>query len=93
MPDSPDDMTARKRRLVFRANHRGTREADLMLGGFVERCAPALDDAEVVWLEQLLEVSDVDIMSWITRSKPCPATYDTELMHAMQKLDYIPIIS
>ena len=30
-----DDLSPRHRRLLFRAMHRGTKECDLMVGGFV----------------------------------------------------------
>ncbi len=90
MPDIPD-IAARKRRLLFRASHRGTREADKMIGGFVEQRLDLLAVEDVLWFEQLLEETDVDIMSWMTRSQPCPAVYDTALMGDMQKLDFISI--
>ncbi len=90
MPDMTD-LAARKRRLLFRASHRGTREADKMIGGFVALRLESLANADVLWFEQLLEETDVDIMSWMTRSQPCPADYDTALMADMQKLDFISI--
>ncbi|GAB4137709.1 MAG: succinate dehydrogenase assembly factor 2 [Sphingomonadales bacterium] len=80
----------RLNRLRFRAWHRGTKEADLMLGGFIDRAGQGLDEAAIAWLEQLLEQSDIDIMAWITGAKPVPAAFDTPLMARMQKLDYIP---
>lgn len=80
----------RLNRLRFRAWHRGTKEADLMLGGFVDCAGAVLDADEIAWLEQLLEESDIDIMAWITGAKPVPAAFDTPLMARMQRLDYIP---
>jgi antitoxin CptB len=93
MPDATDDLSARKRRLCFRATHRGTKEADMMIGGFVSRTLDSLSLDDVIWFEQLLEETDVDIMSWVTRTQPSPAHYDVPLMVAMQKLDYISILS
>jgi antitoxin CptB len=88
-----DDLAARKRRLAFRASHRGTKEADMMIGGFVERNLERLTPDDILWFEQLLEETDVDIMSWVTRSKATPDMYKTPMMLDMQKLDYINILS
>jgi antitoxin CptB len=88
-----DDLAARKRRLAFRASHRGTKEADMMIGGFVEQHLECLTQDDISWFEQLLEETDVDIMSWMTRSKATPDPYNTPMMHKMQKLDFINILS
>jgi antitoxin CptB len=82
-------IAARKRRLHFRASHRGTKEADMMIGGFVEARIHDFTTDDIIWLEKLLEEQDVDIMAWITTSKPTPDFYNTGLMQAMQKLDYL----
>jgi antitoxin CptB len=84
-----EHCAARKRRLQFRASHRGTKEADMMIGGFVDSQIAHFSEDDIAWLEKLLEEQDVDIMAWITKSKPTPAFYDTALMLAMQKLDYL----
>jgi antitoxin CptB len=84
------DTETRKRRLHYRAWHRGTKEADLLIGGFVDSRLGSLAPAEIDWLEGLLEENDVDIMAWMMGTKPTPPTYDTPLMAAMQKLDFVP---
>ncbi len=61
----------------------------MMIGGFVDAHLADFSVADIVWLEKLLEEQDVDIMAWITATKPTPVFYDTALMHAMQKLDYL----
>ena len=58
------DRDARLKRLRFRAWHRGTREADLLIGGFFDRHHAGWDEAEIDWFEALLEEQDVDIMAW-----------------------------
>ena len=58
------DRDARLKRLRFRAWHRGTREADLLIGGFFDRCTARWGEAEMAWFEALLEEQDVDIMAW-----------------------------
>lgn len=56
------DLSDRLRRLKFRAWHRGTREADYMIGGFYDRYHGEWAEAEIAWFEALLDEEDVDIM-------------------------------
>lgn len=84
---------ARRRRLKFRAWHRGTKEADLMIGGFLDACLNTLDDDGVAWFEALLEENDVEIMAWAMQRKPAPLRYQGELLERMIRLDYLKIDS
>jgi antitoxin CptB len=81
----------RLRRLKFRAWHRGTKEADLMIGGFFDAHCATWTDAEADLFEELIEEEDVDIMAWAIGVLPCPERYEGEMMQAMRKLDYVPI--
>jgi antitoxin CptB len=83
------DRDARLRRLRFRAAHRGTREADMLIGGFAELYSEALGEAELDWFEQLLEEQDVDIMAWAIGTAAVPERYDGPMMRRMQSLDFI----
>jgi antitoxin CptB len=82
---------ARLKRLRFRAWHRGTREADYVIGGYFERFHLAWSEAEVAWFETLLEQEDADILAWAMGKVAVPARFDGEAMKAMQKLDYVEI--
>lgn len=82
---------SRLKRLHFRAWHRGTKEADLLVGGFFDRFGRSWDEEQLVWFETLIEEQDVDIMAWAIGTLPVPAHYEGEMMNAMRKLDYIPI--
>ena len=81
----------RLRRLKFRAWHRGTKEADLMVGGFFDAHAASFTEDQADLFEALLEEEDVDIMAWAIGVAPCPACYEGAMMDAMRKLDYVPI--
>ena len=85
------DASARLKRLRFRAWHRGTKEADLLIGGFFDRHGSSWGDSEILWFEQLLEEQDVDIMAWAIGTAPPPEQYQGGLMNALQTLDYIPV--
>jgi antitoxin CptB len=80
------------KRMGFRAWHRGTREADYMIGGFFDAHAAAWSDEEIAWFEALLAEEDVDIMAWAIGTQSVPARFDGPMMKAMQKLDYIVVV-
>jgi len=81
----------RLRRLKFRAWHRGTREADFMIGGYFDAHHAGWDEAALDWFEALLEEDDVDVMAWAMQASPVPERFAGPLMAAMQKLDYVRI--
>ena len=83
-------MTDRLKRLKFRAWHRGTREADYMIGGFFDRYSPVWGETELAWFELVVEEDDVDIMAWALGTAAPPAHLDRpDLIAAMRRLDYI----
>lgn len=85
-------LAYRIRRLRFRAWHRGTREADYMIGGFFDRYADGWGEAEVAWFEALIDEDDVDVMAWALGTLDVPEEYRGDLMAAMQRLDYVEIV-
>jgi antitoxin CptB len=79
----------RLKRLRFRAWHRGTKEADLLVGGFFDRHSATWDDAGILWFEALIQEQDVDIMAWAIGTEPPPERYQGAMMRDLQALNYI----
>ena len=84
------DLPTRLARARFRAWHRGTREADLMIGGFFDRHHLTWTEADLAWFEALLEEDDVDVMAWAMGVRPAPHQFHGTLLQALEKLDYVP---
>ena len=76
----PTELDPRRRRLVFRAQHRGTKETDILIGGFVARHIGSLTNAEVTALEEILELWDVDLADWLSGRRPIPPEHDHPLL-------------
>ena len=88
MPE-PDDNIRRKR-LLFRSWHRGTREADLILGSFAESHLAGFTSAQLDAYEALLETPDGEIFDWITGRARLPAEHDTEVTRMLLAFRYEP---
>ena len=86
MPSDPD-----LKRLHWRAHHRGTKEADLMIGGFFDAQHASRSAEERVLFEAMLEEQDVDIMAWAHGTANPPERFAGPMIAALQKLDYIRI--
>jgi antitoxin CptB len=82
------DQDIRLKRTRFRAWHRGTREADFMIGGFFDAHHAGWSEDQLQWFERLLEEQDVDIMGWAIGSIPCPTEWDGAMMDTMRRVDF-----
>jgi antitoxin CptB len=78
------DLDVRRRQILFRAWHRGMREMDLIMGRFADAQIDQLSDEELVDFEQLIEVTDRDLLGWITGEIETPSNYDTPLFRRLK---------
>lgn len=72
---SSDGLDPRRKRLLFRCWHRGTREMDLLLGRFADAHIAGLSDPEVEELEQLIELPDHDLYAALSDKQPLAPEY------------------
>jgi antitoxin CptB len=77
-------LDVRRRKLLFRCWHRGTREMDLLLGRYADRHLAGMGEAELADLEALMEAPDPELFHWITGSKPAPANFDLPILQAIR---------
>jgi antitoxin CptB len=87
---SSPDPDIRRKRLFYRAWHRGTREADLLLGSFAEAYLGAFDAAQLDRFEALLECPDADLFDWINARAAPPADYDHDVTRLLLAFRYTP---
>jgi antitoxin CptB len=79
------------RALRYRAWHRGTREADMMIGGFFDAYHASWEPHERALFAAILTETDVDIMAWAIGTEQVPARYQGPMMDAFQRLDFIKV--
>ncbi len=80
----------RRKRLLFRSWHRGTREADLLLGSFAEEHIGELTDAQLARYEALLEQGDGQLLDWITGRAAPPAEHCSDVLQLLMNFRYRP---
>jgi antitoxin CptB len=83
--------TDRRKRLVFRSWHRGTKEADMLLGRFADVHLASLDEAQLARYEALLENPDPDLYAWFTDLRPVPEEFDTDIMALLKQVQNGPL--
>jgi antitoxin CptB len=80
---SSEGLDERRRRLLFRAWHRGIREIDLIMGGFADAHLADLSETEVDDFERLMDVQEHDLLAWVTGGAATPSDYDTGLFRRL----------
>ena len=80
----------RRKRLLFRSWHRGTKESDLLLGSFAERHLPEFTPAQLDRYETLLEIEDADLWDWIAGRTAPPAERDSDVLRLLLAFKYKP---
>lgn len=90
MTRSSDGLDDRRRRLLFRSWHRGTRELDLIMGRFADMWIARLDDREIDEYERLVAVPDPEIYAWVTGTTEVPDLYDTTVLRRLRDFHFSP---
>lgn len=76
---SSGGLDDRRKRLLFRCWHRGTREMDLILGRFADAEIAGLSDDDLLRLEALIELPDPDLYAALTGDMPLAPEYASPL--------------
>ena len=73
----------RRKRIVWRATHRGIKEMDIVVGTFVKGKIASADEADLLELERILEIPDQDLYAWLTGTQPVPDDQQSPLLQEM----------
>jgi len=80
--DTPLDN--RRRRALFRCQHRGMKETDVLLGRYAKAHLATMSDEDLDRFEVFLEENDNDLLAWIMGRDPIPDDADGEFIRAIQ---------
>ncbi len=84
------DLQARRRRIRFRATHRGMKETDILLGRLAREVLDTLDEEDLAAFERLLDAPDADILAWVSGTQPPPAEHDGPLLQRLRTYVFHP---
>ncbi len=90
-PDPADNPSVdnpaenRRRRILFRATHRGTYENDILIGNFVRARLLAFTESDLDALEEVMELPDAMLADWLTGRQPIPPDVDTPMLRAIRQ--------
>jgi antitoxin CptB len=74
----------RRKRLLYRSWHRGTRESDLILGRFAAAYLALFDEAQLDRYEALLDCADAELFDWVAGRAAPPAARDHDVMRLLR---------
>jgi antitoxin CptB len=78
-----DHIETTRKRLLWRATHRGIKEMDILVGGYASRQLAQMSEAELLHFAELLELPDQDLLRWATGLEPVPEALQSPMLEAM----------
>ena len=85
-----DSLAIRRKRLVYRSRHRGTKELDLLVGAFAERHLAAMDAGQLDRFEALLELPEPLLYDWLLGRSAPPPEFDHDVTKLFLQFKYSP---
>jgi antitoxin CptB len=83
MADNTQDLEARRKKLLWRATHRGIKEMDMLLGGYARARVGAMTAAELDQLETIIDIPDHTLLAWATRQEAMPEVQKSPMLLAV----------
>ena len=85
---APNELDHRIRKLIYRANHRGIKEMDIILGRFAKANLSSFDARELDQFEEILQENDRDLLPWFIGEVDYPSEKPREMFERiMSSLD------
>jgi antitoxin CptB len=88
MPDL-DPHEIRRKRLLYLSQHRGMKEADILIGTFAARHLAGMDLAQLERYERLLDEEDADLMDWLMGKYPVPDDIKSDVFDLLQQFKLV----
>ena len=82
-----DPLENKRKRVLFRSQHCGMKENDILLGRFAAQHVGELDEKQLDDFELLMQESDIDVLKWVTGRIPTPEAFDGSLMKLIKKFN------
>lgn len=81
-------LAVRKRRIRWRADHRGMKETDILFGRLADEMLEGLDERGVAEFERLLDAPDLEVVAWATGEAEPPEEYRSALLERLLSFSF-----
>ncbi len=81
----------RRKKLKFRAWHRGIKEMDLILGRYADEHLEQMSSIQMDQFSKLLKQADDEMYKWVSGAKDVPEEFDNEIMKTLKSFRMIPV--
>ena len=80
MSNSSPKLDVERRRLLWRASHRGIKEMDLIVGGYAAAYLPTMESSDLKVFAEILEIPDQLLLSWATNQEAIPDAQKSKML-------------
>jgi antitoxin CptB len=89
MDEAPkEDISTRRKRLLYQSSHRGTKESDLLLGAFAAAHLGAFTPAQLDAFEAMLNENDGDLFDWVAGRAAPPPNKMSDVLQLLLRFRY-----
>jgi antitoxin CptB len=88
MTDNAQKIETMRKRLLWRAMHRGIKEMDIIVGGFATVHLAGMSEQTLDEFAEILELPDQNLLSWVTHQEAVPEHLSSPLL--LDMLAYRP---
>ena len=75
-----NDLQTYVKKLIYKSNHRGSKEMDILLGKFASKYIDLLNEEELKLFEMILELDDRDIYQYALGKTEIPDKLQNRVM-------------
>lgn len=83
MAGEKDPHEARRKKLLWRATHRGIKEMDMLLGGYVRARVSEMSASDLDALETIIAIPDQTLLAWATSQEPVPSGQSSPMLQEL----------
>lgn len=80
MNSNSQNLSIDRKRLLWRATHRGIKEMDIIIGGFAVAHLGDLPEADLAEFTAIMDYPDQEILAWVTRQTDIPDEFQSQLL-------------
>tara|TARA_B100001769_G_C22040353_1_gene559119 strand:+ start:338 stop:601 length:264 start_codon:yes stop_codon:yes gene_type:complete len=74
-----NDLETYKKKIIYKASHRGSKEMDILLGNFINKYVELFNKNELQQFDLILDNDDDDIYQWILGKSDIPNEYQNRV--------------